>query len=99
MLRHNEVLEIFAETVKCREIANKALNNITNRAIPFIKEGKILKLLRKNNHRSSLLDGCTDWHIATDLEYHFVFPTEIALTTQHPDIVISTVKIKKSFRL
>ena len=36
--RHNEVLEIFAEAAKiCCETANKALNKIPNRAIPFVK--------------------------------------------------------------
>ena len=45
-----------------------------------------------------MLDGCMDWHVTTDLEY-FVFPTEIALTTQRPDIVLWSVKFKKkSFR-
>ena len=36
-----------------------------------------------------------DWHVATDLEHHFVFSTEIELTTQRPDIVICFVKFKK----
>ena len=48
-------------------------------------------------HRSSLLDGCTSWHVATNLEHHFAFPTEIALTTQRPDIVIWSVKLNKNF--
>ena len=95
--RHNEVLEIFAEASKiCRETANKALNNITNREIHFIKEGNISKLSRKNLQRL-LFDDCTDRHIATDLEHHFVFPTEIALTTQRPDLVVWSVRLK-SFR-
>ena len=95
MWRHTEVLEIFAEAPKiCCETANKALNNITNRAIHFVK-GNISKLSCKNKHRSSLLDGCTDCHVTTDLEHHFVFPIEIALTTQRPDIVIWSIKLKK----
>ena len=44
-------------------------------------------------HRTSLLDGCMDWHVAMDLEHHFIFPIEIALT-QHPDFVIWSVKLK-----
>ena len=28
---------------------------------------------------------------------HFIFPTEIALMTQHPDIVIWSVRLKKVF--
>ena len=76
----------------CCETAYKALNNITHRAIHFVKEGNISKLSRKNKHRLSLLDGCTDWHIATDLEHQFVFQTEKALTIHRPDLVIWSVK-------
>ena len=96
--RYNEDLVIFAEGAKiCCETTNKALNNITNRAIHFVKEVIISKLSYKNKHRSLLLDGCTDWHVATDLEHHFVFPTEVTLTTQRQDIVFWFVKFK-SFR-
>ena len=50
--RHNEVLEIFAKAAKiCCETANKALNNIANKAIHFFKEDNILKLSHKNKHR------------------------------------------------
>ena len=91
-------LRFFAQAAKvCCEIANKALNNITNRVIHFIKEGNISKLLHKNKHRSSLLNGCIDEHVTTDLEHHFVFPIEIVLTTQHADTVIWSVKLKKNF--
>ena len=47
--------------------------------------------------KPSLLEGCMDWHVATDLKHNFIFPTEIALTTKHPDIVIWSVKAKKVF--
>ena len=56
--KHNKVLEVFAKAAKtCRDTANKALNNITNRVIHFIKGGNSLKLSSKNKHRSSLLHG------------------------------------------
>ena len=97
MWRHNEVLEILVEAVKiCCGTANKSLSNITNKAIHFVKEGNISKLSHKNKHRS-LFDGCMDWHIATDLEHHFLFQTEVALMTQHPDIVIWSFKLKNVF--
>ena len=47
--------------------------------------------------KPSLLKGCTNWHVATDLKHNFIFPTEIALTTKRPDIVIYSVKAKKVF--
>ena len=88
--------EIFAEVSKiCCETANKAQNIINNRAIQFVKEGNISKLARKNMRKPSLLEGCADWHVATDLKHNFIFPTEIALTTKCPDIIIWSVKAKK----
>ena len=49
--------------------------------------------------KPSLLQGCTDWNVATDLKHNFILPTEIALTTKRPDIVIWSVKAKKIFSL
>ena len=43
-------------------------------------------------HRLSMLDGCIDWHVVTNLE-DFVFLT--VLMTQHTDIVICSIKLKK----
>ena len=48
-------------------------------------------------HSYILLEGCTDWHVATDLKHNFIFPTETALTTKRPDIVIWSVKAKIVF--
>ena len=94
--RHNEVLEIFSEVSITRsESANKALNIINNKAIQFVKEGNISKIARENMRKPSLLEGCTNWHVATDLKHNFIFPTEIALTTKRPDIVIWSIKAKK----
>ena len=73
--RHNEVLEIFSEVSKtCCETANKALNITNNFAIQFVKEGNISKIARENMRKPSLLEGCTDWHVATDLKHNFIFP-------------------------
>ena len=47
--------------------------------------------------KPSLLAGCTDWHVAIDLKHNFIFPTETALTTKRPDVVIWSVKAKKVF--
>ena len=90
--RHNEVLQIFSEVSKtCCETANKAVNIINNRAIQFVKYGNISKTARENMRKPS-------GHVATDLKLNFIMPTEIALTTKPPDIVIWSVKAKKKFR-
>ena len=86
----------FVEASKiCCETANKSLNVINNRAIQFVKEENISKLTRKHVRKPSLHEGCTDWHVATDLKHNFIFPTEIGLTTKRPDVVIWSVKAKK----
>ena len=38
-----------------------------------------------------------DCHIVTDLEHHFVFPTEITLTARRPGLVIWAVNLMKVF--
>ena len=96
--RHNEVLEIFSEVSKtCCETANKALNIINKRAIQFVKEGNISKIACENMRKPSLLEGCMDWHIVTDLKHNFIFPTEIVLMTKSPHIVVCSIKAKKVF--
>ena len=95
--RHNEVLKIFSGVSKTCETANKALNIINNRAIQFVKEENFLKIARENMCKPSLLESCTDWHVATDLKHNFIFPTERALKTKRLDIVIWSIKAKKVF--
>ena len=63
--------------------------------IKFVKERNILKTAHENMRKPSLLEGCMDWYVTTDLKHNFIFPTEIVLTTKHPDIVIWSVKAKK----
>ena len=70
----------------------------TREQFSSLKKEIFRKLTRENMRKASLLEGCTDWHVATDLKHNFIFPTKIALTTKRPDIVILSVKAKKSFR-
>ena len=42
--------------------------------------------------KPSLLKGSTDWHVATDLKYNYIFSTDIPLPIKRPDIVIWSVK-------
>ena len=81
----------------CFETAYKALNIINNRAIQLVKELNISRLARKNMRKPTLLEGCTDWHVATDLKHNFIFPTEITFTTKSLAIVIWSVKEKNVF--
>ena len=94
--RHKDVLEIFSEVSKAYcEIANKALNIINNSVIQFVKEGNILKIACENMCKPSLLEGCTNWHVATDLKHNAISVGNMKLTTKRPNIVIWSVKAKK----
>ena len=69
MWRHNKVFEIFPEAAKiCCEIASKALNNITNRVIHFVKEGNILKLSDRNKNETFFFMKNFDWAHQRKLE-------------------------------
>ena len=71
------ILKIFAEpAIICCETANKALNNNTNRGIHFVKEKTF-----RNFHVKISADHHWSMATCTELEHHFVFPTEITLTT------------------
>ena len=89
--RHNEVLGIIAEIAKmCCETANEIPSIKTN--IQFVKEGNVSKTPhRHNRHKPTLLDGCTDWNVITDVDRQLAFPTEITSTRQRPDLVIWSV--------
>ena len=94
--RHNEVLEIFSEVSKiCCESANKALNIINNRAIQFVKEGNISKTARENMRKPSLLEGCKDWHVATDLKHNSNWNSVNDKASRYCHLVCQS---KKSFR-
>ena len=72
----------------CSEIANKISCKKTS--VQFIKEGNVLKTPHRNWYKSTVLDGCTDWHVIADVNRQLPFPTR-----QHPDLVIWSVNSKK----
>ena len=78
----------------CSETANKI--SCIKTSIQFIKEGNVSKTPHRNNrHKPTLLDGCTDWRIITDVDRQLAFPTEITSTRQRPDLIIWSVNSKK----
>ena len=99
--RHNEVLKIFARASKiCCETANKTTDIRKTTLINFVKENSSVssrKESRKTRRVSSMLNNGSDWRMESDLESHLVFPTEIALTAQRPDLIIWSVSQKRVF--
>ena len=88
--KNYEFLEIFAEASKiiC-EIVNKALDNITNRAIHFVKEGNILNFLRKNRYSCLMAERTGTLQPIQNIISYFQLN---ALTTQNSDIVVRSVE-------
>ena len=54
-----------------------------------------MKTPHKNRHKPTLLDGCTDWPVITDIDWQLTFLTEITATCQHPDLIIWSINSKK----
>jgi hypothetical protein len=99
--RHNEVLKIFVKATKiCCETANKTTNISKNRIIHFVKGNSSTssrKEARKKRSVVSMLDNGSDWRAESDLQSQLVFPTDIALTAQRPDLIIWSVTQRKVF--
>ena len=99
--RHNEVLKIFVRASKiCCDTANKTTDIRENTIIYFVKENSSIssrKESRKTRRVFSMLNNASDWRIESDLERHLVFPTEIALTAQRPDLIIWSVSQKRVY--
>ena len=94
MWRHNKILGIIAEIAKmCYEIVNKI--SCIKTSIQFVKEGNVSKTPHRNRHKPTLLNGCMDWNVIADVDWQLIFPKEITLTCQRPDLIIWSVKSKK----
>ena len=94
MWRQNEILGIVTEIAKmCCETVNKI--SCIKTSIQFIKEGNVLKTPHRNRHKSTLLDGCMNWHVIADVDQQLAFPMEITSTCQCPDLIIWSVNSKK----
>ena len=61
----------------------------------FVKEGNVSKTPDRNKYKLTLLDGCTDRRVISDIDRKLAFPTEITSTHQRPDLVIWSVNSKK----
>ena len=99
--RHNEVLKIFVKATKIRcETANKATVISNNTKINFVKENNSTssrKESRKDERVFSILDNGSDWRVESDIQSKLVFPTDIALTAQRPDLIIWSVTQRKIY--
>ena len=55
------------------------------------------KEARKKRRVFSMLESGSDWRTVSDLRSQLVFPTDIALTSQRPDLIVWSVAQRKVF--
>ena len=102
--RHDSVLLYLQATLQ--ELIERANCNKENHSNPlpkleasFVKTGERRKQ-RTVYHKTSILDGATDWKMLVDFDHkQIVYPPEITATPERPDIVIWSKKLKKVINL
>ena len=91
--RHDKVLHCIVSSIECTVKAHneKPVLPKTN-AINFLRTGEKAKV--KKEARTSVLGVGDDWTVMSDLNTQLVVPTEIAITSLRPDIVIVSKKTR-----
>ena len=94
--RHNQVLKILAEATasQCEAACNQGTTK--DQFIPFLQAGEApVKNKPARKFHASLLGPAPDWRTSCDLDQRLVFPQDIALTGQRPDLVIMSDQRKE----
>jgi hypothetical protein len=94
--RHDKVLAVLAETLE-REAKKQRKIKGSLKFVNFVKEGE-------TGHGAGvegggLLGSATDWQMRADLGHRMKFPTEIAITSRRPDVVIWSTATKQAMLL
>ena len=97
--RHDSVLKQIYQTLSdfITSFNQQNIASVTPQ-IHFVKAGATSYQLKqaKQSHRPSLLHNADDWKLLVDLpDCNYVFPPEIYGTSERPDLVIWSVKLKK----
>uniref|UniRef100_A0A1B6G7S5 Reverse transcriptase domain-containing protein n=2 Tax=Cuerna arida TaxID=1464854 RepID=A0A1B6G7S5_9HEMI len=95
--RHDKVLRIVREAVSLSIAQSNKYRTSTNlNAIYFIKQGEKAKETQQKTLPSSCLFSAKDWQILMDLNNnHYIFPPELYITSQCPDILAFSVESKQ----
>ena len=97
--RHDKTLqEIAAWVDRARMSANQKTGKDHAQKLVFVKEGTTPNPTRKTHkpHRSpySILGRATDWQLLVDLKKRLVFPQDIVVTQQRPDMLLLSQSTK-----
>ena len=94
---HNAVLRVIAHEIQVfiNKVKKEEQKVAKDRILNFVKEGEQCKRVTKEVDKLGILHEAKDWVMGTDLDQQLLFPEIICSSTQRPDIVIYSVKLKK----
>ena len=93
--RHNKVLQCILTAVEKRvNSQNTSRPTKVINTIPFVRSGEKPKKTTRGS-RTTVLGQSTDWEVRCDLKTQLVFPVEVAITNQRPDMVVWSREGKK----
>ena len=95
--RHNAVLRVIAHEmqVMINQIKKEVREVCKDSIINFLKEGEQRKASSKKYNKSGILHEAKDWVMEVDVDQQLRFPEAISISTQRPDIVIYSLKLRK----
>ena len=95
--RHNAVLWVIADElqVTINQVKKEVGNVCKDSIITFVKEGEQYKTSSRKYNKSGILHEAKDWVMKIDVDQQLRFPEAICISTQRPDIVIYSLKLKK----
>ncbi|XP_063056077.1 uncharacterized protein LOC134450154 [Engraulis encrasicolus] len=90
--RHDQVLKTIAEAISTGLVWAKQQRTPKNN-ITFVKAGE--QVTPANKAPTGILTSAKDWQLLVDLEKQLRFPSNIAVTTLRPDIVLVSESTKQ----
>ena len=95
--RHNAILWVIAHElqVTINQVKKEVVNVCKDSIITFVKEGEQHKTSSRKYNKSGILHEAKDWVMKIDVDQQLRFPEAICISTQRPDIVIYSLKLRK----
>ena len=95
--RHKEVLTVIAQEmqVMINQVKKEVRKVCKDSIISFVKESEQHKTSSRKYNKSGILHETEDLVIEVDIDQQLRFPEAICISTQRPDIVIYSLKLRK----
>lgn len=97
--RHNQVLRCLAAALESKRTAINALQSKTTKpalTIAFVHEGEKPRKIPPRT-RLGQLEAARDWQMLVDVDQRLTVPSEIAITSLRPDLVMWSLALRKVY--